>query len=258
MTHTPQLTRLLAMTLLGLGCATLSHADILWFDELGGSNPPGSFADLVQSYDEFLPTPQNVLTFADFGAGTKVTDQYADLYGVHFTNVAGGRYNSYSGVRAEAGSIAEHLTGYDGSYMPNGDRVYVKFDNHDPATPFSIAFDEPVASVGAFVGMGVQGDVHSLSIALYDAQDELLATNAVESQLWDSTSSQQNYESFFAARSGGANISRIEILNDATGNFANALIIDNLAFSRNAAREAVPEPAISLLLALGVVMFRRR
>lgn len=234
---------------------SFSHAAPIWFDETAGGRGYASFRELTAAYHDFIDEPASVITFNDLREGVVLGSQYADTYGVRFLNTAAGRYAAYSGVRPEHGSIVEELTGYDGSYMPNGDPVLVKFDNHLPATPFTILFDRPVSTVGAFVGMGVEGTVHSLTISIYNECNQLIDRRVVESWLWEPSSKRQNYESFFAFRGEDAVISRVEILNNSSTDFANALVLDNLAFGR----VAVPEPAVAVLVAVvAATWFRRR
>lgn len=220
----------------------------IWFDETGGQNGYNTFGELQQAYDQFFGVSEGVVDLNGLSEGTKLSQQYRDRYGVSFLNSDGGRYSSYSGVRKEAGAIAEHITGYDGTYMPNGDNVYVKFNNDDATKPFTIVFDDPVAAIGAFVGMGVQGAVHTLSVSVYDIKGELLGQHQVNSWLWEANSSKQNYESFFGMQAGEAVISRVEILNDAKKNFANALLLDNLEFTSTPIAGMMPEPTTLLFL----------
>ena len=234
--------------------ATPALGDLIWFDETNGGTPYGDFLQLHDVYRDFMGPAPTLVSFADSGLreGTLLGDQYADSLGVRFSNTGSGRYQQYSGLRAEGGSIAEHITGYDDSYMPHGSPVYTKFDNDNPNAPFTIDFAEPVSRVGAFVGMGVQGPTHSLTISIYDQADLLLGRRQVESWLWERNPSKQNYESFFAVASDAALIGRVEILNDARQDFANALLIDNIAFDT----QRVPEPSTGLfMLGIGGVIF---
>lgn len=227
-----------------------ARASMFWFDETqGGSRSVSDFAELAGAYSNFVAGADSVFSFSGHSAGTKLSNQYA-AQGVTFANTGGGS----SGIRPEGGNIAEHITGYDGTYMPHGDDVYVKFDNNNAASPFTVLFNEPVALVGAFVGMGVQGTIHTLTISVFDSADQLLSQRTLQSWLWESNSSTQNFESFFAFSDSESRISRVEILNDATTNYANALIFDNLAFGMN----PVPEPATWLLLLCGVGAVWRR
>lgn len=221
-----------------------AHASMIWFDETQGSGRSvADFADLADSYGDFTAGADSIFTFNELSAGTLLSDQYASQ-GVTFTNSSSNGFNGSRGVRPEGGNVVEDLTGYDGNYMPDADNVYVKFRNDDAATPFTILFDTPVAMVGAFVAMGMQGSVHTLTVSVYDSSSQLLGQHTVQSWLWETSSNKQNYESFFAVSDSDARISRVEILNDATSNFANALVLDNLAFGSS----PVPEPATWLVL----------
>lgn len=244
MTH--RSARLVAAVAAVLVCWGPARGAVLWFDETGGGSGYSTFGDLAQAYGTFLGTPGRMVNFNNLAEGTILSNQYD---GVTFSNTAGGPYASSSGVRSEGGTIAEHLTGYDGTYMPNGDKVYVKFSNNTELTPFTINFATPVSVAGAFVGMGMEGCVHTLSISAYGVGGDLLGTRTVKSWLWESQTYLQNYESFFAVRAEAEPISRITIRNDSMTNFSNALVLDNLSFS--AAEAAVPEPRAFLLVAAG-------
>ncbi len=222
---------------------------LTWFDPAVEGRAPETFLALRDAYDAFMGPLDAVITFNELSSRDPVLDQYAAL-GVRFRNTAVGRYARYSRVQPEGGAIVEHVTGYDGTYMPHGDRLLVKFDNHLADTPLTILFDEPVSRVGAFVGMGVQGPVHSLTLSAYDTTGARLGTFSLPAWLWESDPTHQNYESFFAVRSDHANIARLEIRNDATADFANGLLLDNVAYARS-----VPEPgAIWLVAASGLAV----
>lgn len=233
-----------------LGIAALATAGPIWFDPSEGGARHASFASLVAEYRSFLGTPDGTIDFTSLPGGVPLGTQYRAAHGVTFSNTNGGPFSAYSGKQIEGGAIAEHITGYDGSYRPDGDSVYVRFSND--LNPFTIVFDEPVATVGAFVGMGVQGSVHSLTVRAYDRGGALLGSQLYESWLWESSATTQNYESFVALRSPSADIARLEIMNNARTNFANALIIDDIAYSR-----WVPEPATLVLLLTGVALVSR-
>lgn len=219
--------------------------DLVWFDPAAGGRAPETFLSLRDAYQAFIGRPSATITFNDLSSQNPVREQYADL-GVRFLHTAVGRYAHLSRVQAEGGAIVEHVTGYDGTYMPHGDRLLVKFDNHLADTPLTILFDDPVSLVGAFVGMGVQGPVHSLTLAAYDAAGTQLGTFLLPAWLWESNPKYQNYESFFAVRSDQADIARLEIRNNATTDFANGLLLDNVALDR-----CVPEPGTLWVLAGG-------
>lgn len=235
---------------LTLAAAATAPAGIVWFDPTLGGSRSRTFADVAGEYAQFVGSADAVIGLGGLAEGTRLADQFSASDGVRFANTAGGRYDAYSGVRWESGSIVEHLTGYDGSYRPDRDAVYVKFDNNSAASPFTILFDAPVSMAAAFLGMGVEGSVHSVTVSAYDAADALLGAVTLQADLWESVTRYQNYETFFALRSAAANISRIEILNNATTDFANALVFDQLAYSRS-----VPEAASFALLSLGAAIW---
>lgn len=241
--------RILAPALAVLAASLPARGSLIWFDAAAARSSSGSFAELADAYARFVGRPEQTITFDGLGEGELLADQYEYSYGVRFANTRGGRYGPYSGVRWEGGAIVEDLTGYDGSYRPDGDPVYVKFDNHLLSAPFTMIFDAPVALAGAFVAMGVQGTVHTLTVRAYDAGGVLLGTTTTPAWRWETRDYRQNYESFFAVRSDAANIARIEILNNSQTDFANALAIDDISFSR-----AIPEP-VALLPALGALAF---
>jgi len=240
-----------------VGSAAVGRADLAWFDETAGGAGYGSFGALADAYGAFMPSDATTITFGGFAAGTHVLDQYADEYGVSFTNVGGGLYDALSGVQPEAGAYVENLTGYDGSYRANGDEVYLRFDNNDVAAPFTIWFDEPVSQVGAFLGMGKEGEVHSIRVSLFDQNDTLLGSRDVTSWLWDSTTTQQNYETFFGVTAAVPTISRVELLNLSQTDYSNALVIDDLAWSLSTGSRSVPEPGAMVLLAVGGLLVWR-
>ncbi len=241
---------------MGLGAGP-ACASVIWFDETNAANGGWrAFTDLVASYHAFLDRPESVITFDDLTIGERLGRQYFDSHGVEFLNTytAGGRYAAYSRIEPEGGAIVEHVTGYDGSYMPHGNPMVVKFDNHLKTAPFTIAFEDPVSAVGAFVGMGVQGTVHALTVSAYGADNTLLTSKVIHSWLWESVDRQQNYETFFALRAPDAIISRVEILNNSQVNFANALLLDNLAWERYFGSREVPEPAAWLFVLGGFAL----
>ena len=238
--------------LLALAIAAPAYSDLIWFDETGAGHGYVAFRDLHSAYDAFLGDASGLIDFNDLRPGTKLADQYADRFGVTFQNAANGRNGASSGVYPAGGTTVEDVTGYDGSYMPAGDLLYAKFDNDVRGTPFTILFDKPVAEVGAFVGLGAEGSVHSLTVSAFSAKNRLLGEQTVESWLWEKKSAGQNCESFFALRSDQANIGRIEIRNNSTQDFANGLLIDNVAFGS----AAVPESSTLVLLLISAGLLR--
>ncbi len=208
-----------------------NQPNMYYFDELNGGAGFDTFNDMATSYQQYVNNADGVITINDLAEGEDLGTQYQASDGVWFSGTAGGKYGSYSGARAEDGAFAETITGYDGSYMPDGDDVYLKFNNDDPSNPFTINFDTPVSSVGAFIGTGVQGQDHTLTVRAYDANDNLITERVVNTQLWETNSSNQNYEGFFAIDADSASISKVEILNSSNVEFANALLIDNITWS---------------------------
>lgn len=235
-----------------LATATPCGADLLWFDETDGGGGYTTFGALRAAYDDFLGATTGLIDFNDLASGTQLSNQYADRWGVTFLNTADGRHAAWSAVWPEGGAIAEHVTGYDGTYMPSGDLLYAKFDNDLKNTPFTILFAEPATEVGAFLGMGVEGQVHSLTISVYDVANQLLGRKVVQSWLWEKSSNKQNYETFFAVGAATPAIARVEIRNNATTDFANGLLVDNVEFGSR----AVPEPSALVLVLAGVVLHR--
>lgn len=227
---------------------------VSWFNPSGGKHGYKSFADLQAAYDAFLDPGLRRIDFGLLADGVKLGKQYQADYGVTFLNTGGGRYDAYSGVRPEGGAYVENLTGYDGAYMPDGDKVYLKFDNNLPASPFTILFDQPVSQVGSFLAVGKEGSVHSLAITAYDVAGRILGRQVIDTWLWDKKDDKQNFESFFGLRADGPMISRVEILNDSCTDFSNALVVDNLTFGK-----AVPEPiSLAFLTAGAFTLCRRR
>lgn len=75
----------------------------------------------------------------------------------------------------------------------------------------------------------------------------------IDSWLWDGTTDKQNYETFFALRTDSASIARVEILNNSTTDYSNALVTGNVSFLRT-----VPEPASLVFMAVGWFTLCRR
>lgn len=235
------------------------QAGPIWFDETGGGSGFATFGAMQQAYGSFVGVADQTITFSDLHVGTALSDQYAASHGVRFSNTVSLNKSraKHSGVRNAGDGFVEDLTGYDGSYMPRSDRVYLKFDNDAAATPFTFTFDQPVSRVGSFVAMGVEGQVHTLQVSLYGLEGTLLDSRVVDSWLWESKTKRQNYESFWAVDAGGPLISRVEILNLATStNYANALTIDNIGFSHGAADKVIPEPSAGLTMLAGLLAWR--
>jgi len=227
---------------------------LIWFDEKNGGGGFAGFAELAAAYTGFLGTPANRITFDGVPGLATVTDRYKAEFGVTFANSGGGKHDPLSGVHDEGDAVVGSLTGYDGTYMPSGNRVYVRFDNDNPSRPFTVRFDEPAGCVGAFLATGPEGRKHAIRVSLFDPSGALIGRRDVESRPWDADAQAQNHETFFAARTHDVAIGRVEIRNLAHQGFAGALVIDNLAWSGLCDPEPVPEPGACLLWALVGIM----
>ena len=248
-THTTHsLLRAITAVLVGLAVCMACSADLVWFDETGGSTGLERFTDLSASYYDFVGKSSDSIGFDDLTPGTTLSDQYAKSYGVTFLNTAGGSLKELSGAWPEGSKVVGDLEGYDGSYMPDGDTVYVKFGNYSKDDPFTIVFAEPVQTVGAFVSGNHRGGRHTLSLAAYDQDNQLIGTHVVQPWLLTSKRKYDNYESFFAARTDTPQISRVEIMDYSAMNPTNSLVIDNLAFGGS----RIPEPGTLAALMSGL------
>ena len=226
-------------------------ASPVWFDGTSGGEQYARFSALTAAYSDFIGPGNTVVDFSSMSEGTKLGDQLKAGYGVSFLNTDGGGYDWASGVHPEGGPNVEDLTGYDGSYMPDGKMVYLKSDNNMPNAPFTILFDQPVAEVGSFWAVGQEGTVHSLTITAFDSENHLLGSRVVDAWLWDGVTDQQSYESFFALRADKPEISRVELLNNSGTDASDALVIDNVQFSQQA-----PEPITLAMFATGLLALR--
>ena len=165
---------------------------------------------------------KSVVSF-DGLSGVIAADEYADSHNLRFDNIGG------IGAQAEGDPAStENLDGYDGSYRPDGDTVYITHPNH--VDPFTLLFDVPVQSVGSFVGTGIQGANFNLTIEAFDADDNLIASHVVDVHLYEDG---QNTEGFWAIDAGEDSIAKVTILNNNNVDFGNALIIDEITFTRN-------------------------
>ncbi|MFQ5489810.1 MAG: hypothetical protein ACE5GE_03730 [Phycisphaerae bacterium] len=250
-------TRLKTVTILVLTAAIIGRADVcsaipVWFDETGGGSPYADMTELAGAYNTFLGPTTSLVTFNNLSVGSVVTDQYAGTDGVSFSNTSGTFRRTNSGIFNEGDRPIGDLTGYDGSLLPDADPILVKFANNDPTAPLTIFFDQPVVSVGAFVGVGGRGRNRTVTVSAFDENGALLSQHTVQTQPWEKRPRRQNFESFFALRSDTANIARVEILNNAKRkNLGSAVMIDNVALRRPSS--GLPEPATGLLLSMGMV-----
>jgi VCBS repeat-containing protein len=215
------------VTVTNLAPVANDDASPSWFDETDGGAGYGSFQELSSAYDAYIGTTEQTIDLEGLADATVLSNQFFGSHGVTFSNTGVGA----SGVYTEGAAWIENLTGYDGSWAPDGGKVYLKMDNDVPGTPFTIDFATPVAKVGALLGMGKEGANHSVIVSLYDSGGGLIEQQTLDAELWDPTSTDQNYETFFGAIFDSAIISKIEILNASNVDYANALIFDQLSWS---------------------------
>ena len=223
------------------------------FDGSGIGSTYPTFASLAAGYQAFIGTPDDTITFSELNIGDLLGNQYLASKGVDFLNT-GGALGAVmpEGSTAVGGYYTEPIDGYDGTYEPDGDKVYCRYPSDDPNAPFTIImFTSLVKTVGSFIGMGgPQGDVTTLTVNGYDASSNLLCTLSVQTALWADGS---NREGFWGIQSDAFDIAKVTITSDSHVNYANAILIDNIGFTYT------PEPATLSLLALGgLAMLRRR
>jgi hypothetical protein len=214
------------------GMAVYAAPQVDWFDEtLGGVGFP-TFADLAAAHAAWMGAPDHVVDFEGHPNGTKITDQY-DPLGIWFSGTDGGAFNQLTGVQVEGDpDLVQNLTGYDGSYQPDGSGVYVRFDNtpSNPDAPVTYTFGELQRCVGAFIACGVEGDDHSFTLTVYGDDDEVLGTRVYSAELWETDPTGENYETFFGVRTSVPEIRAVSVSNNATVQFADALILDSVAW----------------------------
>lgn len=252
--------RLIIFSVLMFGALPAQAGIVGIFDGAGIGTTYTTFASLQAAHDAFMGVTDDVITFSEFAVPTTVTTQYSASKGVTFSNVSGTLSTvMYEGDAAASGYKLEPIDGYDGTYMPDSDKMYCKYPNTTAATPYTITFATPVATVGSFIGMGVidtaerttKGPVKTLTIKAFDASNALLATVTANADQWVQLF---NREGFWGIQSDTADIAKITILNDYPTNYLNAMMIDNLEWSQT----PVPEPATIALLGLGVLGLLKR
>ncbi|MBK9120518.1 MAG: hypothetical protein IPM18_13110 [Phycisphaerales bacterium] len=203
-----------------------------WFDETGGGLW-STFGELQNGFAAWLGSPDREIGFEEFPPGTKITDEY-DPQGVWFSGAEGGNYDELTGVRPEGDpNLVQNLTGYDGSYQPDGSHVYIRFQNTlaNPAAPVTFTFDSLQRRVGGFMACGVEGPEHSFTVTAYDVYGEPLAQRLQVAQVWEPDPTGQNAETFFGVEAPYPCIQRVTISNNALLPFADTLIFDNLAWA---------------------------
>ena len=225
-----------------------SQASIIGvFDGGGIGTAYTDFSSLAAAHSNFMGTVQNSITFSEYDVGTVINNQYSTSKGVTFSNT-GQQLASvmYEGYNATSGYSIEPLDGYDGSYKPAMDKVLAEYPNNG-ASPFTISFTNPVATVGSFVGMGKEGTVDTLTITAFDTLNNVLTKLIVKTDPW---ADDRNREGLWGIRSDFADIAKITISNDSSDNYANALIFDTLQWSSQSSTP-IPEPATVILLTIG-------
>jgi hypothetical protein len=210
----------------------LDDANYTWFDESAGGGGFADFVSLEAAHDAWVGTTDDVVDFEMLTAGEKVAEQYLGSHGVFFSGADGGNYNDLTGVQIEDGPYVEQVTGYDGSYQPDGTNVSLRFQNTsvNPDAPFTIEFAGAQCKVAALIACGSQGSDHSFTITVSDGSGNALDTKVSHAQLWETDPTGQNCETLFAVESQIPNIRSISILNNSTMEFADALIADTIEF----------------------------
>ena len=223
--------------------SVLTDPAVDWFDETGGDKGFADFDSLLGAYIAFISNPFNgenttLLDLEDLEVGEKLADQYLGELGVFFSGADGGQFNDITGIAVEGDPFStEDLTGYDGTYQPDGSQVYIRFQNtvENPDAPFTIHFTIPQRNVAAFLACGVQGSDHSFTVTAYDGSSQPIDVQQVTAQLWEEDPTGQNYETVFAVKSAIPNIRSVSIVNNSTLPFADALLIDSIQFATSPA-----------------------
>lgn len=156
-------------------------------------------------------------------SGVMVGDEYAVSHGVKFENLGA------FGAQSEGNPAnVENLDGYDGGVYPDGDTVYLSHPNH--VDPFTMHFSPAVSSVGSFLATGIQGTPQTVTIEAFDGDGNLIQSIIIDTNEYNDT---QNREAFWAIEAGEDSIARVTILNNNPNDFGNALVIDNIMFTRS-------------------------
>lgn len=177
-------------------------------------------------YANFLGTTENSITF-DGLSGPISPTQFSVSHGVTFANLGLG------GADNEGGATIQNLDGFDGTFQSDGDTVFSSYPND--VQPVTFTFDTPVSSVGSFVAIGKEGTIDTLTVTAFDATGAILTTLSVPTQLF---ADGDNRERFWAVTADQPAIAKISILNDSSVDFANAVILDTIAWSTTPALAA--------------------
>ena len=217
----------------GFGTAIPFAPQVDSFDGAGAAN----FAALEAAHDTFIGTPDNSLTFTGI-SGVITPTQFTVSHGITFFNLG-----LLGGATEGDPLLVENLDGYDGTYQPDGDTVYGNYPNH--LQPLTFEFDTPVARVGSFVAIGIQGAIDTLTITAFDTDGAILKSLSIAAQLF---ADGQNREALWAFSADAAAIAKVTILNDNPLDFGNTLIIDTLEWSTT---PSVGSPAVLSSAAYG-------
>ena len=149
--------------------------------------------------------------------------EYTESHGITFENLRG-----EIGVQYEEGRYVEKLDAYDG--RRDGQLVLTSHPNTDAADPFTIHFESPVATFGAFVATGSEGDNHRLTVEARNVDGEVL--RRFEIDVFENADA-DNYENYLVMGSSQNEIASLIILNNNDTDYGNALVIGDLRWAMN-------------------------
>ena len=186
-----------------------------WHDFAGHNVALGSLA--LES--AFSGLESDSIGFDD-ATGLIPSDHYKASHGVTLENMKG------IGVAREGDPHSvETLDGYDG--RRDRDDVLATHPNH--IDPFTVLFDEPVASVGSFVGTGIQGDIETLTVEAFDVEGNKVGAQSVNVTPNDDPDNREGHWLFAFDENV---VSKVTIRNDNPTDFGNALIVDDITWGR--------------------------
>jgi subtilisin family serine protease len=206
-----------------------------WWEPCWGVDLPDAaiaFGNLVAGFaDGFLDTDPQIKTVTFDGlSGIIPEDQFLLSDGMLLENLG-----SEVGATPEGGVFAEDIDGGDGTVLPDGATVYLKYLND--RDPFTIKFPQPAASVGVFFATGEEGNDDEVEISVYGPDGILLDARDVEVRPY---AEPDNEEAFFAVQAGGNLIGRVEIRNKNVVDFGNTLLVGRIFYSRVQNLSALP------------------
>ncbi|MEZ6115614.1 MAG: GEVED domain-containing protein [Pirellulaceae bacterium] len=189
---------------------------------VGFEYDPAPFAQVARAADTFLPSHQNVRTI-DLSEFESLPDNDT-LLAAH--GIAINNRGSYSMGQEGDPTSVEQLDGFDGQYLPDGDRVLVKLDN-DAGEALEIVFDQLVSGVTGFIGTGAEGTIETITVSAFDVDGHLLFSYPATVHLFADS---DNREGFFGVRTedNQASIKSIQLRNNNPTPFGNALLLGPL------------------------------